>query len=192
MAVAPGDVEIEAVAALVPVAELEARRLADDGDLRQGQIGPDIRDHPGRAEAAQFLVIAERDVDGALELACEHGRHQAQHEGDESLHIGGSAPVEAPIGFAQGERIARPGLARHRHHVRMAGEDDAAIPARAKAGIEIGLIARIVEHEDIRVIAQGDASSSADAAQPCRCIGDLVHRLFERQQLPLPYRAAKQ
>ena len=40
-----------------------------------------------------------------------------------------------------------------------------------------------VEHHDVRVETLRDAPTRTDAAQSGRGIGDLVHRVFERQQL---------
>src|SRR6516165_3405534 len=45
VAVPPADLDLEAVAALVPVAELEAGRLAHDDDGGLGQVAGDVGDH---------------------------------------------------------------------------------------------------------------------------------------------------
>ncbi len=75
MAIAAGHVEIEAVAALVLLPSL--RRVGSPTIATSGrQVGLDIGDHARRAEATQFLVIAEREMDGALQACRLHLRHQ--------------------------------------------------------------------------------------------------------------------
>jgi DNA-directed RNA polymerase specialized sigma24 family protein len=53
-----------------------------------------------------------------LQPGRQHLRHQGEHEGDEPLHVGRAAAVEAFTALGQGERIALPGLSGHRDDIR--------------------------------------------------------------------------
>eukprot|EP01022_Parablepharisma_sp_SALTPOND_P029462 TRINITY_DN735_c0_g1_i1.p1 TRINITY_DN735_c0_g1~~TRINITY_DN735_c0_g1_i1.p1 ORF type:complete len:1397 (+),score=453.90 TRINITY_DN735_c0_g1_i1:9191-13381(+) len=106
----------------------------------------DLFQHHRRADAADFLVIGKRQVDG---LGTRHGqefRHQRQRSGDETLHVAGTATVQAAILLGDLEGIGIPLLAVHRHHVGVTGEDDATLGAASQgtsggrqSGEQVGL-----------------------------------------------------
>ncbi len=127
MPVLAGDLGGEGIDALMPHAELHAGRLADDGKAGLGQILADGLQKMRRAQAAQFLVIGEGEMERRLQRLGCHLRHQRQAKRDEALHVAGAAAHKTRIRFHQLERITGPGLAFDRHHVGMAGEHDAAI-----------------------------------------------------------------
>ena len=84
---------------------------------------------------------------GVFRSAAEEIGHERERERVEALHVDGAAAVGAPVRDAQAERDReRPGLARHRHHVGVAGEHDAAAVRRADRRKERRLVARRVRH----------------------------------------------
>jgi hypothetical protein len=99
----------------------------------------DHRDHVRRAQAADFLVIGEGQVDGAVEGGLGQVRRGGQGQGQEALHVAGPPAVEPAVARGQDERVAGPGLAVDRHHVGMARQHDAARDGRADAGQQVAL-----------------------------------------------------
>src|SRR6266536_6105930 len=83
------DATTPALLSLVGDDELHARRLADDRALRFHSAPHDVGDEPAHADAADFLVVGQREMQGALEPPaqkfgdeCETGRRKAFHVGD--------------------------------------------------------------------------------------------------------------
>ena len=56
-----------------------------------------VGDQARRAEAADFLVVAEGEVDGERQVGGEERRHLRDREADEALHVGAAAAVEAAV-----------------------------------------------------------------------------------------------
>ena len=92
-----------------------------------------------RAEAADLLVVAEREVDGERQVGREERRHLRDGEADEALHVGAAAAVEAAVAHLGAERIDRPVLAVPRHGVGVAGDDHAGRLALAERREQVGL-----------------------------------------------------
>ena len=78
---------------------------------------------------------------GVLQVGRQEFRHERKRERIEALHVDGAAAVGPPVRDPQRERIASPGLPRDRHHVRMAGQHDAAAVAGTDRGVERRLVA---------------------------------------------------
>jgi len=99
----------------------------------------------GRPEAADFLVVAARQVHRPLQrMRLEH-RHGGQHAGEEPLHVGGAAAVEPAVAAGELKRIAGPRLAVDRHHVGVAVEHHAAVDGGSDPGMQVGAGAGVVE-----------------------------------------------
>jgi hypothetical protein len=94
-----------------------------------------------------FLVEAEGEVDRERRPAFQEQPGMRDRGGDEALHVGGAAAVQAPVPDDAGQRIDRPVLAVPGHRVRVAGQDDAGGLAFAQGGEQVGLGA-------LRVVAQ--------------------------------------
>ena len=140
--------------ALVAVGEAHPGRLADHAAERQRrQPGDQMIEQARHAFAADLLVEAERQVDGRLERQALKLRDQRQHGRDEALHVRGAAAVEPLVALGADERIARPVLAIHRHHVGMSGQHDPGHLRRADGGEQVGFGAGVVE-DQIRDDAQ--------------------------------------
>jgi hypothetical protein len=99
---------------------LHPRWLAHHAQRRLQARLIDVLDQALGAEAADFLVIADEQVQRPHELARLHVGHSRQTGRDEALHIGRPSCIEASIGGAQGEWIGAPGLTVHRHGIDMA------------------------------------------------------------------------
>lgn len=126
------------------VADVEHGRLADDDGARPRQAlahGIDAVDH---AEAGHLLVIGQEEMDRRLEVRRQKVRHQRQPQRDEGLHVDGAAAIGLAVLDMQRERVAAPGLAGDRHHVGMAGEDDAAAILRAHGREQRRLVAGLI------------------------------------------------
>ena len=89
-------------------------------------------------------------MDRPLQRGSCQGRDRSQTAGDEALHVGSSAAVEAPAAFGERERIAVPVLTIDRHHVGVTGKHDTPNPVGTKAGEDIRLAPFVV-------VAQADA-----------------------------------
>ena len=173
--------------AFVRIHHLEHRRLSDDRGFRQGQIVAEAADRVDDAEAGRLLVIGEHDVDRRLEIGGLEFRDQGQRQRIERLHVHRAAPIGAPVLDAKREGVGRPGLARHRHHVRMSREHDPAAILRADGGIERRLVAGLVRHAHIRhVPALQIALDEVDQGQVrLRAHGverDKLRQHFERRE----------
>ncbi len=142
MSLEAGDERAKRRHALMRVGDRHHRRLADDHEVGTRRLPPEPRDEIERAEAGRFFVVAEQDMDRALEPGrLEDGDHR-QRDGVEALHVAGAAPVEASVDFAQAEGIAAPDLPLDRHDVGVAGEDDAARGHRPDRRQQRRLVAR--------------------------------------------------
>ena len=120
MARAPAALGDQLGAALVRAHQLHQGGLADDRqrglDLRRLHVVQQAR-HP---RAAHFLVIGQGEMDRPLQRGPRHLRRQRQRHADEALHVASAAPVKPAIAHLGPERVARPGLPVHRHHIGMA------------------------------------------------------------------------
>lgn len=97
-----------------------AARLADDRAKRGCAELRQAGDHVRHAAAAGLLVIGKGKVDG---LAKWHGSKRwdgGENGGEEALHVGGAATVEAVRFGPQAERIAGPAALGGGDHVHMA------------------------------------------------------------------------
>ena len=126
---------------LMRVGDLHHRRLTDDDRAGPGLVTAEPGDHVLRAEAGGLLVVAQDNMDRALERGGLERRRHRQHAGVEPLHVAGAAAVEPPRFLAELERIARPELAFDRHDIGMAGEHHAAVDPGPDGGEDGGLVA---------------------------------------------------
>ena len=68
-------------------------RLADDAMLGRKTALLQFGNHHRRAEAADFFVVRQGDVQRPLQARGFHLRHGSQYRGDKTFHIGRTAPV---------------------------------------------------------------------------------------------------
>ena len=130
--------------ALVGGHHLHEGRLADDRQARGDRRGLQHVDQPPHPDAADFLVVAEGEMDGRGERPAHRVVGHGEAAGDEALHVGAAAAVKAPRVAAQGEGIAAPRLTLHRHHVGMSRQHDAGPLGGADGGVEVGFFPRFV------------------------------------------------
>jgi hypothetical protein len=104
-----------------------ANRLTDDAGARFHAAFSKIRNQPAHPDAADSLVVRKGEVHRRRQARRRQPRKHRQAYCDEALHVAGPAPVQAPVGRAQHERVRIPGLTVHRHRVRVPGEDHASI-----------------------------------------------------------------
>src|SRR5881392_1488540 len=114
-----------AVNALVRDRRDHAGRLADDAREWPDAGLAQVRDQVAHAEAADFLVEAERKMDRERRLAVQKAFRIGDGSGDEALHVGRAATVELAIVDLAAERIEAPVLPLPGNRVRMAGKDHA-------------------------------------------------------------------
>ena len=173
--------------ALMGVGYVEIGGLAHDHRPRPGEILAEPGDGVGDAETCGLLVVGKQDVDRPLEVGGEHVRDGCQRQGAEALHVHGAAPVGPPIGDPQGERIGGPGLSRHRHHVGMAGQDDAAIHLWADRREDRRLVTRFIgdahmAHAPAVEIGADAVDEREIGARTLRVEGDEARQQVERAQ----------
>ena len=131
-----------AVAGLALVAGRHRKtcRLADDAEPR---FQCDIVQHGDKIAHAQtpdLLVVGKGKVQRLLQLFLRRLQRCGDGAGDETLHVGRAAAVEAAVRLAHLKRRYGPVLAVRRHHVGVAGEDDAIIGFRADRGEQVCLL----------------------------------------------------
>ena len=115
--------------------------LADDHRIRAGQVDAEPRDHVERTETGRLLVVAQENMNRPLKRSLLEFRDHRQRDGAEALHVDRAPPVEALAVATQRERVGTPVLPLDRHHVGVAGEDDAAGGHRPDRRKDCGLVA---------------------------------------------------
>jgi len=107
-----------------------------------------VGDQPAHTDAADFLVIAEGQVQRPLEFAFEQLGHHHQGGGAVAFHVGHAAAVKTVADHLRHKGIGVPGLAVHRHHIGVTREHQAADFAftvvGGQGGPQIGLEAAVV------------------------------------------------
>src|SRR6185437_8071261 len=98
------------LAALVGDDELHAGRLADDAAGWRNTARDDVGDQPAHADAADFLVVRQREMQWPRKPAAEELRNEREADRAEALHVGDAAPVQAIAGERRFERIRVPRL----------------------------------------------------------------------------------
>ena len=138
--------------ALVRIADRKPGRLADNAQRRFDRgvcnVGHQIR----CAEAADLLVIGQRDVNRRRGRGRCEMWDMRQHRGDEALHVGRAPPDDAAVAPCCGEGRARPVLARDRHHIGMRRQHDAGSVTRANGREQRGLASGCVADASRRYI----------------------------------------
>ena len=104
-----------------------------------------VGDELAGAEAADLLVVAEREVHRERRVAGQKGGGLRQRDGNEALHVGRAAAVEPPVLHLRAQRVRRPVLPVPGHRVGVAGDDDAGRLAFAQGGEQVGLLPVRVE-----------------------------------------------
>ena len=138
-----------ALFALVRDHDVHARGLADDAPERLDPARDHVCDKSPRPDAADFLVVRQREVQRALESPAQELGNMCETDGAEAFHVGHAAAVEPVTHDRRFERCGIPGLAIDRHDVGVSRKNDAAdrpIPIlRRQRREEIGLAPLIIE-----------------------------------------------
>ena len=138
-------------------------RFADDAGFRPDARSPQVIQQAAHAEATDFLVVSEGQMQRRTQAAPDVTRNHRQHAGKKALHVGGAAAIEAAVALDHGKGITRPVLAIDRHHVSMAGEHQARLSARAQRREQVGLAAcRVVGEADIGIKRAQPLAHKAD------------------------------
>ncbi len=132
--------------ALVSDHDGHARRLADEATLLAHGPAAQMLGEAPAADAADLLVVGEGEMDRPAERRRPHALDGREAHGQEALHVASAAAVQPPVRLPQAEGIARPGLSVDRHHVGMAGQDEAGHVSGADRREHIGFLAgRIID-----------------------------------------------
>ncbi len=107
--VAPHAAAITALS-LVRDDELHARGLADDAACRPDAARCDVRDQATHADASDFLVVGEGEMQWALEAAAEKFGHQREAGRGKALHVRDAASVQPVALDGGGKGIGFPRL----------------------------------------------------------------------------------
>jgi hypothetical protein len=131
--------------------DLHAGRLADDAAQRPDAARRDVVDQPAHADAADFLVVRQREVERTLEPAAQELWNQRESGRTETLHVGDPAPVDAVAFGRRRERRPGPRLAVDRNDVGVSGQHDASVRdvavLRRQRREQVGLAPVVVESE---------------------------------------------
>ena len=133
--------------ALVPDGDRHRGRLADDAEARPHAEPVHRLDHPAHPDAADLLVIGEREVERCPERARSRGGRGVERAGEEPLHVGRPAPVEPAVRRAEDERVRAPRLPLDRHHIGVPREQHAGAVRRPDGRKQPGLPAGVVSHQ---------------------------------------------
>src|SRR3954453_9374314 len=114
--------------------------------------------------AADFLVIADQQMQRPLQAAGLEIRHGGQAGRDESLHVAGAAADQRPVRTPQREWVRGPGLAVHRHRIDMAAESQSAGFPRADDGMQGSLLSR------------GVGADAVENPEPVEIIADEINQ----------------
>jgi hypothetical protein len=114
-----------ALLALVGKHQPHAGRLANDASHRGDAARLDVRDQPTHADAADFLVVRQREMDRPRKPAAQELGHEREPGRAEALHVGDAATENAVAAHRRAKRVAVPRLAVDRNNVGMAGQDNA-------------------------------------------------------------------
>ena len=147
---AAGDRDAIVGDALVAVHRHHVGGLADHHEGGFRQLAIDDFDQVGRTQAADLLVVGKSQVHRSPRIGGDKVGHGSQRQGQEPLHVAGSAAIEPPIALDDGERVRGPGLAVHGHHVGVAGEHRAALDRRPDGGQQVRLGAIGVQDAAVR------------------------------------------
>ena len=96
---------------------LHAGGLAHDALRGRQAMLLQLVQHHGRAQAADFFVIAERQVYRLAQLGLQSQWHHVQTCGDETFHVTRAAAIQFALANVGLKRVARPLLAVYRHHI---------------------------------------------------------------------------
>jgi hypothetical protein len=128
-----------AVDALVRGGRHHAGGLADDAGQRRDAGVLHVGDQLAHAQAADFLVVTERQMHRERRLAVQEIAGVGQRHADKTLHVAAAAAVEPAVADRSRQRVQRPVLAVPGHGVGVARQDDAGRLALAQRGKEVGL-----------------------------------------------------
>jgi len=127
---------------------LHARGLAHDAACGLEALGLHVGDHAAHANAADFFVIAESQMDRALEFSFQQLGHHHQTDRAKTLHVGHAAAVHLVALNHDLERVGVPRLAVDGHHVGVAREHQPThlgfAVVRWQRGPEVGFLATVV------------------------------------------------
>ena len=126
-------------AALMGAHDLHQGRFTDDRQRGFDGLRFQIIQQTPDAGAAHFFVIGKREMDRPRQLRACDFRHQPQGGADKAFHVTGAATIQIAIADFRLERIARPVLSVHRHHIGMTAQHITAVAVWPDGGKKIGL-----------------------------------------------------
>ncbi len=112
---------------------------------------------------AGLLVVGEEQHELVLESRDVGRGESVDREGEEALHVGRAAGDVGSIALGQGERVGVPALRFGRHHVHVAGEDQAA-----------AFVFRTGRHDQVELGAVGSRVPSDADARSVEIVADEV------------------
>ncbi len=166
----PAHAAAPALLALVRDDELHAGRLADDATERLDAARDDVVDQPPHADAADLLVVGQREMQRTREPAAHELGHHREPGRRKALHVGDPAADDPVSDQRRFERIGVPRLAVHRHDVGVPRQHDAArrrvAVARGQRRKEIRLAPVVVERQRaLRAVATRDSRAPSRSAR---------------------------
>src|SRR5450631_172505 len=115
-----------ALLALVRHHEPHSRRFADDVTRGLDTACGNVGNQAPYTDAADFLVVGQREVQRALEPAAQEHGYMREPDRRETLHVGSAAAIQPVTDLRCLERWRVPGLAVDGHHVSVPREHDPA------------------------------------------------------------------
>ena len=103
--------------------------------------------HAAHPDAADFLIVGKRKMNGRAEFALHRGMGEIEAAGNEALHVSRAATIVVATAGAQLKRIAAPVLPLDRHHIRMPRKRNPRLVLRTNGGPEIGLPAILIVNQ---------------------------------------------
>mmetsp|Transcript_22885 Transcript_22885/g.38330 ORF Transcript_22885/g.38330 Transcript_22885/m.38330 type:complete len:325 (+) Transcript_22885:1641-2615(+) len=110
---------VKALPALVACHGLHHRRLAHDHRPALGHHAVHRLDHRWRAQTADFLVIAKGQLQRFGHACIMRLNQRPEGQRVKAFHVAGPAPKIFAIPRGHDKRVCIPGLAIHRHHIRV-------------------------------------------------------------------------
>ena len=130
--------------ALVRNDGLHHGRLADDTAGGFQSLLGQVLDQSAHADAADFLVVRQRQVQRRIGIGCQVFGHHDQCRGDVAFHVGHASPIELVTDYGGLEGVGVPGLALDGHDVGVTRQHQARPAPAADGGEQVSFFTRRV------------------------------------------------
>ena len=168
---------------LVPGRHPHAGRLADNAHPRPDRRRSQHIDQRAHPDAADLLVIGQRQMKRRLQLHRRRLPRRHQRRRDKPLHVRRAAAIYSAAFLGRLEGGPRPGLAVDRHHIRMSGQHHTGPVCRTDGGKQVRLgplviLDDVAVHADIAqqsgaIVDQLAVGITADGGEPDQIGKDL-------------------